>query len=345
MTEDGALFLPGQSTVPTPFRARSAYVGFRAFGSGDGAALLDPGVARALRSAAEAATAERRIAAGLLYGRRWADDQGGYLVVSGFLEAGPGENDGDRLTGDGLDDFTLSPADLALLRDDAARMYPALLEAGWWRTLPELGEFGPTDFLTQLDLVGPGGAGLLVYGSGPHWGTAYLGPDGLEPDSAGTLAAVSGHGGEHLAEEPPSLADAVLADPVLADPMPEDTVPEDTVPEDTVPEDTVPSDTVPGTAIATRRSAMLTPAPRPTGPRAISPVRVPAGEWGIKPASPGLVAPETPTDVKIVVGGLIVAVVAAAIIIGMLVSSVLIAVIAAVVFILVVLGVIWMARL
>ena len=34
--------------------------------------------------------------------------------------------------------------------------------------------------------------GLLVYGSGPHWGTAYLGSAGRAPDSAGTLVATPG---------------------------------------------------------------------------------------------------------------------------------------------------------
>ncbi len=151
--------------------------------------LLEPEVTRELRSAAEFATQEGRITGGLLYGRGWADEQGGYLVIDGYLEAGPGENSGDRISRDGTDEFTLSDADLRLLREDAARMYSAFVEAGWWRTLAALGEFGPRDFVTQAELVGPGGVGLLVYGSGIRWGTAYLGPDGRAPDSAGTLVA------------------------------------------------------------------------------------------------------------------------------------------------------------
>ena len=70
-------------------------------------------------------------------------------------------------------------------------MYSASLEAGWWRTRAALGEFGPEDFVTQGELVGPDGVGLLVYGSGIYWGTAYLGPDGYAPDSAGTLVTVA----------------------------------------------------------------------------------------------------------------------------------------------------------
>jgi hypothetical protein len=190
MTEDGTAFQPAADEVTVPFRSRGEYTGYRAFGSGDGAVLIAPSVVRELRSAAEFATAERRIAGGLLYGRGWADEIGTYLVIDHYLEAGPGENSGDRISADGDDDFTLSEADLRLLRQDAARMYSASLEAGWWRTRAALGEFGPKDFDTQGDLVGPDGVGLLVYGSGIYWGTAYLGPVGLAPDSAGTLSAV-----------------------------------------------------------------------------------------------------------------------------------------------------------
>src|ERR1700722_8727864 len=192
MTEGETVIQPGEEEVAVPFRERGAYLGYKAFGSGDGAVLVAPKVARKLRSAAEFATQERRITGGLLLGRGWADGPGAYLGVEGYLEAGPGENRRDRLVDGGPDDFTLSRADLRLLREDAARMYSALLEAGWWRSLGGLGDFGPGDFAAQAELVGPDGVGLLVYGSGPHWGTAYLGPDGHAPDSAGTLVAASG---------------------------------------------------------------------------------------------------------------------------------------------------------
>src|ERR1700733_9514726 len=188
MTDGGAAFEPGRGEPP--FRPRGAYVGHEVFGHGDGAVLVDPEVARDLRSAAESASQERRIAGGLLYGRMLADDEGKYLVIDGFLEAGPGENPGDRISREGRDSFTLSDADLELLREDATRMYPAALEVGWWRTLPGQGEFSPRDFETQRELVGPGGAGLLVFGEGLEWGTAYLGPDGRVPDSARSFIPV-----------------------------------------------------------------------------------------------------------------------------------------------------------
>src|SRR6201999_1154593 len=123
MTDGGAAFEPGRGEPP--FQPRGAYVGHEVFGHGDGSVLVEPEVARDLRGAAESASQERRIAGGLLYGRGLADDEGRYLVVDGFLESGPGENSSDHVSGDGYDSFALSDADLGLLREDAARMYPA----------------------------------------------------------------------------------------------------------------------------------------------------------------------------------------------------------------------------
>jgi hypothetical protein len=384
MSDDGAMVLPGPEAASLTFRPRTGYAGFRAFGGGDGAVLLAPGVVRRLRAAAEFAAGEARAAGGLLYGRHWADEQGSYLVVTGFLEAGPGENPGRPHLAGGQDDFTLSQADLRLLRADAARMYSALVEVGWWRTLDQLGEFGPGDFLTQRDLAAPDDVGLLVYGTGPHWGTAYLGPDGDAPDCAGTLVATAGRpvvrtaAGPGLAAEDDGEDDDRAADPGLADtgdgeslarpgvagtepagrfvikslrqePLAAAAVPLETgpaaVPLEPEPVEAAPADPGPGTAVATRRQAALTPAPRPSAPALISPMRVPTDEWRARRPSPGYVGPETPTDVKIVVGGLIVAFIIVAVIIGMLVSNALIAVIAGVVFMLAVLGFVWMSRL
>ena len=190
MTDGGAVIEPDAGESPAPFWPRSAYAGFKAFGGGAGAVLLTPDAVRDLRSAAELATREERIAGGLLYGRGYTDGQGGYLVVDSFLEAGPGEAGERAEPAADPDEYTLPEDDLRLLRADAARMYPASREAGWWRTLPEPGDFGPGDFLTQQELVEPGGAGLLVYGSGRPWGGAYLGPDGHPPDVSGTLVVV-----------------------------------------------------------------------------------------------------------------------------------------------------------
>jgi hypothetical protein len=76
----------------------------------------------------------------------------------------------------------------------------------------------------------------------------------------------------------------------------------------------------------------------------ISPVPKPAREWGVKPPNASQAGPEMPTDVKIVIGALILTAIIAAIIIGLLVSNALIAVIAGVVFLLGIFGFLWMAR-
>jgi hypothetical protein len=337
MTDGGAAFQPGRGEAP--FRLRGAYVGHEVFGHGEGAVLVDPEVARDLRSAAESASQERRIAGGLLYGRVWADDEGSYLVVDGFLEAGPGENPGERITREGRDSFTLSDTDLRLLREDAARMYSAALEVGWWRTLADPGEFGPRDFVTQRELVGPGGVGLLVFGSGLEWGTAYLGPDGQVPGSARSFIPVS-----RPATEAPLVPTRELGPVPVTVPEPDaDRDADDDANTEQEPQP-VTAVATPGTSLAPRRP-VLTPAPQPAGPRAVSPIPVPSQEWGVKRAYPSYVGPKTPTDVKIVVGALVVTAIVAATIIGVLVSNVLVAVIVAVVSLLAITFFLWMSRL
>jgi hypothetical protein len=322
MTDGEAAIQPDADEVNVPFRPRGSYAGYRAFGSSDGTVLLDPEVARNLRTAAEFATQEGRITGGLLYGRGWADDQGFYVVIDGYLEAGPGENRGDRISADGADDFTLSEADLRLLREDAARMYSAFLEVGWWRTLAALGEFGPQDFETQAELAGPDGVGLLVYGSGIHWGTAYLGPEGRDPDTAGTLVASPG-----LAPEPDPEAELAPPEPEVVDIAAGDTLIPEPEPEP------LPGDAWP-TAVPRRRVRR----------RAAVPVGATSRRWTARRAGMRDTGPALPADVQFVVGALILVTVAAAIIVGVLVHSVLVAVIIAVVGLVVITSSIWLSR-
>jgi hypothetical protein len=339
MTDGGAAFGSGQGGVNPPHRPRSAFVAHEVFGHGPGAVLVEPEVARDLRSAAEFASQERRTAGGLLYGLGWADDEGPYLVVDGFLEAGPGENRGERISPDGRDPFTLPEAGLRLLREDARRMYSAALEAGWWRTLEGPGEFGPRDFETQRELVGPGGVGLLVFGAGLDWGTAYLGPDGQVPGSARSFIPVPRPVPEPPRLPAPSLGLAPEAEPDVA-PIPDAGL---AVEGESEPEPVAAAATV--ATLPPRRLPVLTPAPQPAGPPVVSPVPVPSREWGIKPANPSYVGPKMPTDVKIVVGALILTAVIIAIIVAMLVSSAFIGVIVAVVLLLALSGFLWMSRL
>jgi hypothetical protein len=340
MTDGGAGFQPDREDPQ--FRPRGAYVGHEVFGHGDGAVLVEPEVARDLRSAAEVASQQRRITGGLLYGRGWADDDGRYLVVDGYLEAGPGDDRGERISRDGYDSFTLSAADLRPLREDAARMYSAAAEAGWWRTLAGPGEFGPRDFEMQGGLVGPGGVGLLVFGSGLDWGTAYLGPGGQLPGSVRSFIPVP----RPVPGATPALPRALGPVPGTA-PDPGAALEREAGPEPEPVAAATPGTSLatPGASVAMRRQPVLTPPPQPTGPRVISPVRVPSREMGVKPANPAYVGPKTPTDVKIVVLALVVAVIVAAIIVGVLSSSLLVAVIVAVVALLLTLGVIVFSRL
>ena len=352
MTDGGAAFQPGEGEGDdaVPVRPRSAFVAHEVFGHGAGAVFVEPEVARDLRASAELARQERRITGGLLYGRSWADDEGPYLVVDGFLESGPGENRADKVRPDGRGSFRLSEADLRLLRADAGRMYSAATEVGWWRSLPGPGEFGPRDFGTQRELVTPGGVGLLVFGSGLDWGTAYLGPGGQVPGSARSFIPVP------RPAEPSPLP--VPGPAPASTPAPNPTLELEAVPDDdtvleleadavTEPEaDLEPVGAAAGaTSVVTRRQPARTPAPQPSGPPVISPVRVPAREWGgAKAPNPGFVGPHTPTDVKIVVGLLAIVIIVAAIMVGMLTKSALIALILAVVGLLAGGTVIWASR-
>jgi hypothetical protein len=72
---------------------------------------------------------------------------------------------------------------------------------------------------------------------------------------------------------------------------------------------------------------------------------VPSQEWGVKPAYPSYVGPKIPTDVKIVVGALVVTAILAATIIGILASNALVAVIVAVVSLVAISFFLWMSRL
>jgi hypothetical protein len=342
MTDGVAAFQPGADEVGVPVRPRSDYAGYRAFGSGDGAVLMAPPVAHDLRSAAKLATAEGRIAGGLLYGRGWTDELGTYLVIDHFLEAGAGEHVGDAGSGDGDPasaggeggDFALSEARLRQLREDAARMHPDALEAGWWRTCAALGEFGPGDLVTQGELVGPDGVGLLVYGSGSYWGTAYLGPDGHAPDSAGTLAVVAdpvaGTDTEPLPWPDPA------ADPeagIAPEPGMMDTGAGERLAEEPSLTGTVP----PRRRIRRRTAVSGYGPPRRYGAPRRRRARLADEDY----PEPG---PELPADEQFVVGALMVVTIAAAIIIGFIVSSLVVAVIIGAIGLLVIAGTVWMKR-
>jgi hypothetical protein len=216
--------------------------------------------------------------------------------------------------------------------------------------------------------------GLLVFGSGLDWGTAYLGPDAVSPSATELLPEVRLVPNSADTEEP-TPQQALDAEPDLIDDLGFDAEPDldagpafddddldddfeddfgddfddadlDAGPDLDAPpltEPLVPA--VPVTTLATRRQPVLTPAPVPSEKREVSPMRKPEREWGVKDHHPGYVGPETPTDVKIVVGALCVVVIAASIMIGMLVHYALAAVIVGVVGFLVICAFLWFSRL
>jgi hypothetical protein len=352
MTDHAAPFQPGREPTPVPFRSRAEFAGYKAFGSGHGAVLMDVETERRLRSAAESATQRRRAAGGLLFGHGWTDDQGGYLVIGGFLEAGPEGSSGDR----GPGQFTLPEAGLRALRADAARLYPASLEVGWWRTLAALGEFTPRDFRTQAELAGPDGVGLLVFGSGPHWGTAYLGPDGRAPDTAGTLVATTdtfitetGAFLEPLPDPEPDAGPAGPAGPELVDITAGEHLTQDPILEAsdvTSVKRTGLTEAAAGLPLAQqakRRSSRraLRRAAAPAGRRAPSSLRESPWARRVTGEVPDPVVPE---DARLVVGALVVAAVVAAAIVGVLLHSLIAAVIIAVIALLVIFSGVWLSR-
>jgi hypothetical protein len=147
------------------------------FGGGDGAVLVEPGVARDLRRAAELQAPHET--GGLLYGQVWRDGEGRYVLVDGFVQAGP---DAGK-TGE----FSLSPMGTQLLRETAARSFPAADEIGWWHTHRVPSPYSDTDLAMQRAFQQPTSVGLLVFASGAPWATAYLGPDGRALGQPGML--------------------------------------------------------------------------------------------------------------------------------------------------------------
>jgi hypothetical protein len=147
------------------------------FGGGDGTVLVEPAVARDLRRAAELQAPHET--GGLLYGQVWRDGQGRYVLVDGFVQAGP---DAGK-TGE----FSLSPMGTQLLRETAARSFPDADEIGWWHTHRVPSPYSDTDRTMQRAFQQPTSVGLLVFASGAPWATAYLGPNGRALGQPGLL--------------------------------------------------------------------------------------------------------------------------------------------------------------
>jgi type II secretory pathway pseudopilin PulG/proteasome lid subunit RPN8/RPN11 len=167
------------------FRARAAFGSYFRFEvPGRTAVLIEPETARALRViAAESCPNET---GGLLAGRVFRDADGRFVVVSGYVEAGPDAG--------GPGTFIMSPAETARLRTKSSRLFPTADVVGWWHSHTRPSHYSSTDRATQAMWTQPDSVGLLVFAEGRPWGTAYLGPE-AEPIPALVVPKGNSHGG------------------------------------------------------------------------------------------------------------------------------------------------------
>lgn len=149
-----------------PFVPRQAYADYWKFSDRTRTLLIEPGTAGRIRAAAERALPNET--GGFLAGRSLCDEDGRYVVVSGFAEARPGSGAPGA--------FEVPEEELATLRTQNARANPGTDEAGWWHSHPAPSGFSLTDFGTQRWFDRDDSVGLLVFASGAQWGTAYMGP-------------------------------------------------------------------------------------------------------------------------------------------------------------------------
>jgi proteasome lid subunit RPN8/RPN11 len=205
MTEPG--FRIESIRQAAPFRARAAFGGYQAFGDGNGAVLVEPATAQSLREAAENAFPKET--GGLLSGRTLRDSDGPYVLVSGFVQAGPGAGRSAA--------FEISPQETALLREEAHRAHPTADVVGWWHSHLGPSSYSQTDFNTQAIFTQPDSVGLLVFARDKPWAAAYMGP---EARKLGYPAAMRVPGPDRPAENGQVAVDPPPDQPVLSIPGP-----------------------------------------------------------------------------------------------------------------------------
>ncbi len=165
MTEPGFRVEGRQQTAP--FLARNTFYSYHYFRDAKCSVLVKPEAARGMRAAA--VRAQPHETGGLLSGRALRDDEGSYVVISGFVEAPP--NAGQPAT------FRINPEEVREMRADAARADPGADEVGWWHTHRSQSSFSQIDRNTQQMFERPDSVGLLVFAGGQALATAYVGPD------------------------------------------------------------------------------------------------------------------------------------------------------------------------
>lgn len=195
-----------QRTVP--FLPRRTYAEYWKFSDREHTLLVEPEVASQIRWAAEEAYPDET--GGLLAGRSLCDDEGRYVVISGFIEARPGSGAPAA--------FKIPAEDLGPLRRDIARAHPGADELGWWHSHPGPSGYSQTDFKNQRMFEREDSVGLLVFGRGPEWATAYIGPDSAHLGSPvegfpDTLVPASGESGPLAIEPAPAITSAPASAP------------------------------------------------------------------------------------------------------------------------------------
>jgi Prokaryotic homologs of the JAB domain len=165
MTEPGFRIESRQQTAP--FLARDTFSDYYRFGDAKCAILVEPAAALAMRAAAEWALP--RETGGLLSGRALHDDQGSYVVVSGFIEA--------EQTAGQVATFHITATELGVLRTSAARANPGADEVGWWHSHRGSSSYSQVDLNTQRMFERDDSVGLLVFAGGKHLAAAYMGPN------------------------------------------------------------------------------------------------------------------------------------------------------------------------
>jgi hypothetical protein len=192
-----------------PFRPRAAFDRYHLFGDGDTAVLVEPAAAGHLRAAAH--KAQPLETGGLLSGRALRDADGHYVIVSGFVEAGPGSGRAAA--------FEISPQATARLREESSRANPTADIVGWWHSHFRPSSYSPTDLTTQSMWRQSDSVGLLVFADGEPWAKAYIGPTARELGShtsppPGRMSMALPPGGDGSAAAGPRR------DPVLTIPGP-----------------------------------------------------------------------------------------------------------------------------
>src|SRR5260370_34933674 len=113
--------------------------------------VVEPRTAQAVRAAAHRALPKET--GGLLSGRTLRDGEGQYVLVSGFVQAGPSAGRSAA--------FEMSPQETERLKVESYLAYPTADMVGWWHSHTIPSSYSTTDLNTQTIFTQPETVGLL----------------------------------------------------------------------------------------------------------------------------------------------------------------------------------------